>query len=57
MFTKPKSSQSSLKNHRIADKSRLFSKVIPALFVVLAFVMLALILFAAGVVIGLVPWA
>jgi hypothetical protein len=56
MSANPKSRPKGIKSHRIDDKSWLFSKVIPGLFILLAIIMLGLILFAAGVLIGLIPW-
>ena len=44
------------KAHRMPDKSTLFNRLIPVLFVVLGIVMLALILFAIGVVTGVIHW-
>ncbi len=43
-----------IKNSRIPRNSLLFEKVVPALLIFLAVVTLALILFAAGVLLGIV---
>jgi len=39
---------------RIRDKSMLFEKIIPALLILMAVLMTALILFAAGVLLGII---
>jgi hypothetical protein len=46
----------SLKPHKMPDKSVFYDKIMPALFIILAVVMALLILFAIGVLTGLVPW-
>jgi hypothetical protein len=46
----------SLKPHKMPDKSVFYDKIVPALFIILAVVMALLILFAIGVLTGLVPW-
>lgn len=44
------------KTHRMPDKSVLFNRLIPLLFVVLGLVTLALIVFAIGIVTGMIHW-
>ncbi len=46
----------SIKTHKLPDRSMLFDKIIPILFITLAAVMVLLLLFAAGVLLGVVPW-
>ncbi len=52
----PESKSEGLKSHKISDKSLLFNRVIPILFVILAVVMGLLIVFAVGVLTGIVSW-
>jgi len=53
---KGKPRQISRRSARMPEKSLFYEKVIPALFILLGIVMVILILFAAGVLLGVVPF-
>lgn len=44
------------KAHRIPERSLFYQRIMPAMFIVLVVIMAGLILFALGVLLGLVPW-
>lgn len=44
------------KAHKMPDKSVFYDRVVPVLFVALGLIMLLLIVFALGVLTGLIPW-
>ena len=44
------------KAHRIPEQSVFYGRVIPVVFVILAVVMVLLVLFAIGVLTGLITW-
>jgi hypothetical protein len=52
-----KSERTGIKAHRIPEKSVVFDRIIPLLIVILGIVMLLLIVFAIGVLAGVVRWA
>jgi hypothetical protein len=54
MRVKRQSSNGTTDKSRAPEKSVLFERVIPALLIVMSIVMLLLILFAAGVLLGIV---
>lgn len=43
--------------HKITEDSTLYDRIIPVLFVVLVVITVALIVFALGIVAGVIPWA
>ncbi|MBZ0305113.1 MAG: hypothetical protein K8I82_03505 [Anaerolineae bacterium] len=57
MAQKAKNEKQGIKAHKMPEKSVFFDKVMPALFIVLAVVMVGLIIFAFGVVTGIVQWS
>ncbi|GEM_PF-6733097 len=56
MSDKPESDHFQFKAHKMPEKSVLFDRVIPATFIVLAVIMALLVLFALGVLLGVIPW-
>lgn len=56
MSTEEKPKRLPIKSHKMPDHSVLFDRIIPILFVLLAVVMVLLLAFAAGVLLGVVPW-
>ena len=49
--------RSGIKSHRIPEKSVFFNKFVPVLLILLGVATVALILFAIGVLTGIVHWA
>lgn len=57
MSTDPKPRRDDgIKAHKMPEKSVFFDRVVPVLLVVLAIVMALMILFALGVLTGIVSW-
>jgi hypothetical protein len=56
MSTEKKPTLADLKTHKMPEQSVFYDKVLPALFIGLAVIMGVLILFAIGVLTGIVPW-
>ena len=45
-----------VKAHKMPDKSVFYDRVAPVLFIALGVIMAALVVFAIGVLTGIVPW-
>ena len=56
MSNEKPSNPANTQTHKMPDDSTFYDKVIPALFIGLTVIMTLLILFAIGVLTGLVPW-
>lgn len=56
MSTEQEPEPGKLKAHKMPEQSVFYDKVLPALFIGLAVIMGVLILFAIGVLTGVVPW-
>lgn len=56
MPTDPRPRRSARKPHKMPEGSMFYDRIVPALFIALGVVMILLILFAVGVLTGLVPW-
>ena len=56
MADEPQTERSSFKAHKMPERSTFYDRVVPVLFVALGIVMLLLILFALGVLSGVIQW-
>lgn len=56
MSAEKKATPQGIKAHKMPDQSVFYDKIMPIAFIVLAVTMALLILFAIGVLTGIVPW-
>ncbi len=53
---KPHKPKRGLKSPRMPEQSIFYDRIVPLMLIVLGVVMVGLIVFAAGVLAGLIPW-
>lgn len=56
MAASAKQKLDSVKTHKMPERSVLYDRLVPVLFVVLGLITLALIVFSLGVLTGLIHW-
>lgn len=56
MTVEKKSNPQGVKAHKMPDQSVFYDKIMPIAFIALAVIMSLLVLFAIGVLTGIVPW-
>lgn len=55
-MAEPRKPRQGLKSPRMPEQSVFYDRIVPLMLVILGVVMVGLIVFAAGVLTGLIPW-